>query len=87
MPTKQQSIFGGKGYLVFFLSLQIADVFSPIPDCTNLKQHDIDTSPGVVLCSHRCSLSEHKKKVVTRNRGILQREDEPESFGAQQTDC
>lgn len=46
----QQSIFGGKGYLVFFLSLQIADIFSPIPDCTNLKQHDIDTSPRVVLC-------------------------------------
>ncbi len=50
--------------LFLSLSLQIADIFSPIPSCMNLIQHDIETSPRVVVCSHPCSLPEHKKKVV-----------------------
>ncbi|KAJ8346401.1 hypothetical protein SKAU_G00278020 [Synaphobranchus kaupii] len=46
------------------LQKRFADVFSPLPGRTHLKNHHIETTPGVTARSRPYRLPEHKKKLV-----------------------
>ncbi|KAI5617023.1 hypothetical protein C0J50_23276 [Silurus asotus] len=46
------------------LQQEFADVFSPLPGRTNLIEHHIETSPGIVVRSRPYRLPEHRKNVV-----------------------
>ena len=46
------------------LQKRFADVFSPVPGCTSLIHHHVETTPGVSVRTRAYRLPKHKKKLV-----------------------